>query len=171
MTMKKDKVLNVRIPEGLYERVKDKSPRNFSKLLREHFEEIVEKDDKLEKEFNLCVLCHKYNEECFITQSIHFEEVKEHDQFIVCQSCKERIENNSFDSLDKDMKDFVEILKILLDNKCLPSQEFKKVYIQLIKHFPEKWSIKKGILSVKKVDKEEIKEQFYHINSKEGDKS
>ncbi len=170
MVEKKDKVLNVRLPKKLYEEIKMKHPLDSSEALRKHLQEIVDRDEKLEKQFHFCSSCKKQQDIIFISQGLLIQDGAVY--FIYCWECIKQLrdpEVKKFLEKQTNLTDVDQHILILL--KLFSYSETDSLHmipglIKLIQRFPFRWSISKGIVNTTNKNNDEMGRDLNEINQK-----
>lgn len=165
----KNKIINVRLPTSLYDRIKEKHRSNFSKYLRKHFQKLLDSENEQLKKFRTCFLCkNKKNfelDELFLSFPM-IEEERHFTSFIVCPDCRNILLKNKEEILKGKSDDDIEagILCILLENA---QQGLLSTQAKLHQYFPDRWKLNGAVIS-SNCSSEEIREQLIQINKLEG---
>jgi hypothetical protein len=159
MTKEKNKRVNLRLPEDLYHKIKERYGNNLSSILRKQFEKKIQNDTL--KDWT-CFFC-KNKEDYDINELWVSSFAEEKDNwsvcFIVCPKCR----NNLLSKQLKDLSLTEQLVRVLFENggKKGTLQNF----VELTEHFPNKWRHKLGTIACKLDSPEELEEQFKHINT------
>lgn len=174
----KQKIIGVRLPLELYERLKKKFPLNFSDELRKHFERILFNAEEKNKKYIRCLFPNCNHLKDLTIEDVYclipITEQRETTIFLSCPyhrkqtlEDKETIlkEHTTQQAINPNSKQTEKVETRLLIYHLMKEahQNTLPTYIKLIEMFPKKWSFE-GHSVISKASGEEIEQQLLTLN-------
>ena len=162
--MENKKVLNVRMPNELYDRLKKANPSNLSKALRKHLDKMIFDVKEAERLMSYCVACfqRKKFEELFVSEYCSDEQENSSTNYKVCKECVKKLKKGETFG-DKTDREFQPLLKILLKKKIPLSLTIRNTELRLAKYYPEDYKISLGCFENKDINRD-LREDIVNSN-------
>ena len=148
------KRVEVKVPEKMYNQLKIKFGHNLSKVMREHFRQIINRDELELDKFKFCFGCGKVDcviDDLYLGSGIDMDGDYKYFRYILCPECKENLSEKLKLIADKinakkKLSEQEEVHFVLGSSFISSKQGAISLVATICKHFPDKVIVDKGIL-------------------------